>query len=367
MRREGGSTRDRDGGPSSWDFAPHLRGPNFPPSTNFVRTEGLTWREETSGILYDEGSGLFSDPTTGANLYYDVNLHRFASWGSARASAPAAPKKEPAPVAKAATTSQPEAPGVLNVWNQKSKELREEPISEPKRKPTGPIKIELGFGKRNTAAPKVAKPTNIDDDSKPVAEASAPASEIVDLSSSFEEPQIQQADPDELPFTNGLICLLCKKAFHNGEKIGHHVAASQLHKRNLEILLALQEKQTELMGARDRAAERRALFGEENITRRKASAVAAAYEPPTKMPKTENADNFKNRGEDMMRKMGWGGAGLGREEQGAVQPVAVSMRAERAGLGTDAPESSIQTSDSYADAVRKRARERFDRLMQHPQ
>jgi hypothetical protein len=68
-----------------------------------------------------------------------------------------------------------------------------------------------------------------------------------------------------------------------------------------------------------------------------------------------------------MRKMGWSGQGLGREEQGSVNPISVTLRPERAGLGSaeSAQTSSISATDTYADAVRKRARERFDRLMQN--
>ena len=101
----------------------------------------------------------------------------------------------------------------------------------------------------------------------------------------------------------------------------------------------------------DRAGERRKQKGSDN-----------PYE------KTEVADVNKsikrsNKGFKMLAKMGWSeGGGLGKGEQGRVEPVLAEVRAERAGLGVDSATTSVQRSVGREQQKREnweKARERF--------
>lgn len=72
-----------------------------------------------------------------------------------------------------------------------------------------------------------------------------------------------------------------------------------------------------------------------------------------------------NVGFKLMKGMGWReGEGLGRDGDGITAPIAVEMRAERAGLGLHSASSSADYSggDTYAGALKRRFRQRFDEL-----
>jgi hypothetical protein len=337
--------------------------PSFPPGTNFANTEGSIWRDISSGVLYDQSTGLYSDATSGLNLYFDVAKGCFASWGSARAAvAPSHPISDVKQTNKS-VAKLTEEPAQLDIWNQKSRELRteDEPASVPV-KPAGPIKIELGGIKTRGSNTRAVV---LEEQSTPAEREIEPS---LQTSSRALDVPIQSVQPSYQPppHTNGSICLLCKRALPSVEQLLQHCTTSRLHQANEDILRHMEAQYNASSGTRDRAAERRALFGDAEPPSKKRPARANAVESPAKLMKVDSGA-APNRGEDLMRKMGWSGQGLGREEQGSVNPISVTLRPERAGLGSaeSAQTSSISATDTYADAVRKRARERFDRLMQN--
>jgi hypothetical protein len=72
-----------------------------------------------------------------------------------------------------------------------------------------------------------------------------------------------------------------------------------------------------------------------------------------------------NVGFKLMKGMGWKeGEGLGRDSDGITAPIGVEMRAERAGLGLPSSSSAADYSgdNSYAAALKRRFRQRFDEM-----
>eukprot|EP00741_Cyanophora_paradoxa_P004115 tig00000769_g3997.t1 len=199
-----------------------------------------------------------------------------------------------------------------------------------------------------------------------------------------------------------LICTLCKRKLGSAEVLLAHEAKSDLHKKSLEeararglIGPAGAPHQTQPHQAapapaptggehghqyRDRAAELRAIWGpgrhNEELDKRAVSSGAApaqhghghgasrSPQPAAAVP-TAVALNTKldasNKGHQMMASMGWQGAGLGKAGDGAVDPVGISMRAERAGLGAESAESAAWAG-SYAETTRQAYRKRFEQV-----
>jgi hypothetical protein len=83
-----------------------------------------------------------------------------------------------------------------------------------------------------------------------------------------------------------------------------------------------------------------------------------------KEPKPTTAHSLETgKGAQMMQKMGWKmGEGIGKQNT-KTSLIDVEMRPERAGLGsyeTTSPSNVILPSDTYQEAARKRARQRFE-------
>jgi len=120
------------------------------------------------------------------------------------------------------------------------------------------------------------------------------------------------------------VCLLCKRKFETIEKLKQHIQLSALHKQNLEKKRKLEElEKGQAAGYRDRARERRGLYGsdystgtniseDQNIVNgpslTKARSVAAT--------ETVNPDQClgdTNVGNKLLQKLGWNGGLLGRD------------------------------------------------------
>ena len=412
--------------------------PHFPPGFNFVH-DGTVYREERSGIIFDPRSGFYLDPHTNMNLYFDSQLGRFAAWGRSQAPyqpppppqqlppppppptqaapaplpptqvsplqvSPESPPESRAPPASARSSGG--APQQLAVWNQKAQELRQQLQEDEQQrqqqqaaKLKGPIKIGLNAtGKSRTPAANTV-PTPVAPYFEEVAPDAVPqlAQQPAPVAAPLPPPLTQQpqaptgasssAEPS-FEITRGLVCLICKRALPNEEKLRLHLSDSDFHKRNLELFKAQMQQQQQqqeaaaLFDVRDRAAQRRALFGSDADhegagTKRKFSEHSSSsshYEqavtmPPTKMAKLDEPLSAENNvGGKMMQKMGWSGAGLGRQEQGMSAPIQVSMNSERSGLGAESEtRAPIMPGDTYKSAVLKRARERFERMMRDGQ
>jgi hypothetical protein len=73
-------------------------------------------------------------------------------------------------------------------------------------------------------------------------------------------------------------------------------------------------------------------------------------------------------GGQMLKRMGWKqGEGLGKDATGQVNPVEVSRRSERAGLGAedDVGDIELDPNDTYQDVAKKKARARLESMMHY--
>jgi hypothetical protein len=71
-------------------------------------------------------------------------------------------------------------------------------------------------------------------------------------------------------------------------------------------------------------------------------------------------------GGQILKRMGWKqGEGLGKDATGQVNPVEVSRRSERAGLGAedDVGDIELDPNDTYQDVAKKKARARLESMM----
>lgn len=203
-------------------------------------------------------------------------------------------------------------------WNRKNKELSEAQEEEAKRMEE--LKSEKETIKFEAASTSSAETTS-------------------------EVPPLPPLELPELPSVIADICLLCERRFPTPELLQKHVELSELHKKNLEA-----------------SASKRALFKQSRKTE------MWRQHARKKQRKLESASpkeplSQENVGAQMMKAMGWtAGSGLGKQGTGTTAPIEVSMRTERAGLGSYEsvrPEDKITGEDTYQSAARKKARAMF--------
>lgn len=148
------------------------------------------------------------------------------------------------------------------------------------------------------------------------------------------------ADPisekDYIDFAK-LTCLLCKRAFPDGDILNKHLKMSNLHKENLQKYNLLHGKLEDInssnLSYRDRAKERRLKYGESDpppvnrsrerfekeLEKQKSAIQVRASENLASQPIGEN-----NVGNRLLQKMGWSeGQGLGRTNQGRTNIIEV--------------------------------------------
>lgn len=162
----------------------------------------------------------------------------------------------------------------------------------------------------------------------------------------------QSVDTDDsiIDWTN-LTCLLCKRKFPSAEVLTKHKNLSELHKQNLAEHTKKNEL-PQLNGYRDRAAERRMKFGEDEPPPiRKRYEPPQVKAPPVSHPPPSVVDTI---GGKMLQKMGWQeGRGLGKEEQGRTAPIEAEQRATLAGLGQKRGIYTPTPGETYRDTVKK--------------
>ncbi|KAJ1041027.1 hypothetical protein NDA11_005391 [Ustilago hordei] len=249
-----------------------------------------------------------------------------------------------------------------------------------------------------------------------------------DSSSLQPSPHIMQMSEEELTSYDykdqeRVACLLCQRKFKVIDTLHKHVSQSQLHKDNLANLDACrlgvarklealsqaqkpapiassstttQSQQAILPpGYRDRASERRAVFGAHTPSKSgtpstkvfdgpKAVPAPVAREEPvhSAQEKPIESDNF---GSKLLAMMGWTqGQGLGLQGQGRTDPVETKIYKPGAGLGSTAPtdtaahEANLNAAPSrksgsnvafagYLERAKDRARQRLAEHSQHPQ
>ncbi|CAI8016755.1 RNA-binding protein 5-A [Geodia barretti] len=178
-----------------------------------------------------------------------------------------------------------------------------------------------------------------------------------------------------------LACLVCKRKFQSKEVLVKHQQFSDLHKKNLASLKQNASKAvaqhppppTEEPAAemvyRDRAKERREKYGtpavvpgwKKRLEREIDKAKFSKYEQPTVEGLKE--DNLGNK---MLQAMGWNeGQGLGKSNQGIVEPVKAEMRQVGAGLGARGSSHGLYSSaGTYRETLRQLTKSRYDTVFQ---
>lgn len=186
------------------------------------------------------------------------------------------------------------------------------------------------------------------------------------------------SDPSHIDWTQ-LACLLCKRKFPSKEVLIKHQQFSDLHKKNLENAMKSaptatpdtavapepsDESQAEMV-YRDRAKERRDKYGtpaiipgwKKRLEREIDKASFSKYEQPT--VKGLQEDNLGNK---MLKAMGWSkGQGLGKANQGIVEPIKAHMRQVGAGLGASGSSHGLYSSaGTYKETLRQLTKSRYD-------
>lgn len=173
------------------------------------------------------------------------------------------------------------------------------------------------------------------------------------------------------------VCLLCSRQFQSAEHLSKHENQSKLHADNLAKKKA--EEEAAKVEYRDRAAERRKLYGQpdvpipEEVPRppyvppppaMPVAVLAATMGIPPPPPAPVTAD-VSNPGAQLLRRMGWQeGEGLGKDGAGISEPIAAEGTARGgAGVGAAKGSSSIYgTGSGYRESLQAAARQRFEQL-----
>ena len=120
-----------------------------------------------------------------------------------------------------------------------------------------------------------------------------------------------------------LMCFLCNCAFSDKEELYEHQQRSLIHTARVETYMEIIAKEEALsdnarLTPRDRAAERRAIFGTDF-----SAAIVDAPSGQSPDPSQPVLDE-SNVGTKLLRKLGWSdGKGLGKDGQGIVDPIRV--------------------------------------------
>lgn len=174
-------------------------------------------------------------------------------------------------------------------------------------------------------------------------------------------------------------CLLCQRAFGSDTKLQKHVRVSELHKQNVEterktVMASLSETELDTFerllreaSYRDRAAERKAMFGAPAVpqpphSKHRKKAAAAATRPVEPNKHGIGSDNVGNK---LLKQMGWSeGTGLGREGQGITTPIQAEMRTAGTGIGAGVVLTAEDGTlgDNYANSAKATARARYRQL-----
>ncbi|KAF9356497.1 hypothetical protein BGX26_005189 [Mortierella sp. AD094] len=224
-------------------------------------------------------------------------------------------------------------------------------------------------------------------------------------------------DPDELLDLDLIACLLCQRRLKTIQDLRKHQALSDLHKKNLLDPQAVQVALTKARGGasstlpsadavtptknlaassssslsisplkvdeepkyRDRAAERRQIFGQPEHplppvpSRREYGGQVSGYggygDQGVIIPEQPTKDGIKedNIGNRLLKSMGWKeGQGLGKDGDGIKAPIEASGYAKGVGIGAglirkaDGASSIRGPLGNYAESAKELARRRYE-------
>lgn len=328
--------------------------------------------DETSGYYYDPATGLYYDGTT--QYFYNSSTNQYMYWDSTTSTYIAATQAQQ-------NTDQAKLPNPpqATIENTISKEPPEE---KKKKEKEDKVKVAKKIAKdmerwartlnqkKENARSNIVMEQPLDTSASKgsadigfsVLGAGPSLTHVRELSpppESTDEFLVKKvAEPIEADSDEGIIdwakltCLLCKRRFPSADVLTKHKSLSDLHKQNL----AEYRKKNELMpqpnGYRDRAAERRMKFGEnEPVVRKRYEPPEGMRQPVQSHPPPSVVDTI---GGKMLQKMGWSeGRGLGKEEQGRIAPIEAEQRPGLAGLGQKRGIYTPTPGETYRDTVKK--------------
>ncbi|XP_063834147.1 RNA-binding protein 5-A-like isoform X1 [Ostrinia nubilalis] len=352
------------------------------PAVNVPTGDGKTKYSapDVRTFMYDETSGYYYDPATG--LYYDGNTQYFYNsttnqymyWDSTsstyiaatqshqntdQAKLPSPPqatventiakepeekkKKEKEDKVKVAKKIAKDMERWARTLNQKKENARsnivmEQPLDTSASKGSADIGYSvLGAGPSLTLVRELSPPPETTTDEF--------------LVKKITDPVATESDDGIIDWAK-LTCLLCKRRFPSADVLSKHKSLSDLHKQNLAEYRKKNELLPQTNGYRDRAAERRMKFGEDEPP-----PIRKRYEPPEirvpvqSHPPPSVVDTI---GGKMLQKMGWSeGRGLGKEEQGRIAPIEAEQRPSLVGLGQKRGIYTPTPGETYRDTVKK--------------
>ncbi|KAI6214511.1 hypothetical protein M3Y94_00277000 [Aphelenchoides besseyi] len=234
-------------------------------------------------------------------------------------------------------------------------------------------KIKLSFKKPDSEPASTVDPNAMKswaEDEDPNSEEQATASGIkstetaseVTVDSTSNDQKVKEFDPEDYLDRNQLACLLCQRQFKSSDILEKHCQKSDLHKNNVANKkaelgaaqpLSVQPMSTPFdysqISYRDRARERRQqqqLYGlDPDISKPQAAGNVEDYEVEAKRRAHVPLDDT-NVGNKLLKSMGWTeGRGLGRNEQGIVNPIAAEQRAQGVGLGAAGSRTGISRKE----------------------
>ncbi|CAD5220832.1 unnamed protein product [Bursaphelenchus okinawaensis] len=208
-------------------------------------------------------------------------------------------------------------------------------------------KVKLSFNKDTDERQPVqsAKAWEAEDD-----EEDEQLEQIANSYSRNDQNPTQKFDINDFLDRSLIACLLCQRQFKSLDVLDKHCQKSDLHKTNVQnkmkemgIKPAISASSTgfsidveapSASSYRDRAKERRQLYGidpglDELVGQQ--SDVNIAEEAAQKAIRPLDHSNIGNK---LLKNMGWQeGTGLGRQQQGIVNPIAAEQRVQGVGLG----------------------------------
>lgn len=318
-------------------------------------------------FMYDESSGYYYDPSTclyydgKTQYFYNSQISQYMYWDGKTNTYIAATQAQNAEQNKQREAKEPDekkrrdkedkvkvAKKIakdMERWartlNQKKENARsnfvmEQPTDTSASKGSADIGFSvLGAGPSLTHVREISPPPNTDEF----------------LVKKISEPVFD--NDDDIIDWDKLTCLLCKRKFPSVEVLNKHKVMSDLHKQNLVEFRKKNDLIPQMNGYRDRAAERRMKFGEDEppMIRKRYEPSEPIGPPINPHPPPNVVDTI---GGKMLQKMGWSeGRGLGKTEQGRIAPIEAEQRPSLAGLGQKRGIYTPTPGETYRDTVKK--------------
>lgn len=359
---------------STAQATPAVKAPTGDGKTVYTAPDVRTFMyDETSGYYYDPATGLYYDGTS--QYFYNSQTNQYMYWDATSSTYIAASQTQQ-------NTEQPKLPNPPQATIENT--IAKEPEEKKKKDKEDKVKVAkkiakdmerwartLNQKKENARSNIVMEQPSDTGPSKGSADigfsvlGSGPSltTHVRELSPppmTGDDFLLKRVAETEYAFDNDegiidwpkLTCLICKRRFPSAEVLNKHKSLSDLHKQNLAEYRKKNELIPQTNGYRDRAAERRMKFGEDETPIRK------RYDPPEPMPTPITAHPppsvVDTIGGKMLQKMGWSeGRGLGKEEQGRIAPIEAEQRPSLAGLGQKRGIYTPTPGETYRDTVKK--------------